>query len=323
MQKENRISVKIAKRIFQMLGQWGVLSFVYTLCKNIDNDIIVLIIKYFFILCGMGLLVYYVITSMRILRDHKRFKRSYSLDLSGKKVSIGYEVGSFWEVVDRFKGEEEEKVAVIIGINNRFCIDKNYINSTSLINNYISTLSEEERQQLNSTIHKQLKHLIIKHDDNNLPVYPYGTLCTLNPSKDNNYEVGLLAMCEPINSNMQGKFASTRRDLIFSFEKLFEEMSNHYTEHTLVIPLIGTKSSGGPLTHEEVAKYLISAFANYTLINERRLARRLVVSIYYKDFETVESIMEIKRHIDIECGMGSFSYSKIKSEIDLHTVEAV
>ncbi|WP_066297262.1 macro domain-containing protein [Bacillus sp. FJAT-29937] len=317
MQKENRIYVSIGKRIFQMLGQWSILSFAYTLSKNIENEMIVLIIKFLIFSCGLGLLVYYVITSIGMLRNYNRFKKSYSQDLSGKKVSIGYEVGSFWEVVDRFKGEES--VAVIMGINNRFCIDKDYINSTSLINNYISTLSEEEHQQLDSTIHNQLNHLIIEHDHNNLPMYPYGTLCTLKPSKDNHYEVGLLAMCEPSNLNTQGKFASTRRDLIFSFEKLFEEMSNHYTDYTLVIPLIGTKSSGGPLTHEEVAKYLISAFANYTRIYERRLARRLVVSIYDKDFETVESIMEIKSHIDMECGMGDFSYSKIKNEMDVRT----
>ncbi|KAB2332609.1 hypothetical protein F7732_10985 [Bacillus mesophilum] len=181
-------------------------------------------------------------------------------------------------------------------------------------------LSQDESQQVNSTIHDQTKQLITRHDHNNLPVYPYGTLCTLKPNSGNHYGVGLLAMCEPNDSNQPGNFASTRKDLIFSFEKLFKEMSNHYTEHTLVIPLIGTKSSGGPLTHEEVAKYLISAFANYTRIYERRLARRLVVSIYDKDFESVEDIMEIKRHIDMECGMGSFSYSKIKSEMDVQTI---
>ncbi|KAB7665277.1 macro domain-containing protein [Bacillus sp. B1-b2] len=327
MRKENRISVTIGKRILQMFGQWGVLSAVYTFCKNIDNNLLVESIKWFLILCAIVITGYYLKTSLEIWRNYNSFKKRYSLDLTGKKVSIGYEVGSFWEVVDRFKGDggENERVAVIMGVNNRFCIDKDYINSSSLINNYLSILSDEEYQQLTSKIHNQLKHLVIKHDINQLPIYPYGTLCTLNPSKDNHYEVGLLAMCEPVNSNIQGKFASTRKDLIFSLEKLFEEMSNHYTDYTLVIPLIGTKSSGGPLTHEEVAKYLISAFANYTRINERRLARRLVVSIYYKDFETVESIMEIKRHIDMECGMGSFSYSKIKSEIerDIPTAEAV
>lgn len=318
MQKENKIYVTIGKRVFQMLGQWSVLSFAFTLSKNLDNDMLILIVKYFVFSFAAGLLLYYVITSIRILQDYTSFKKSYSQDFSEKKSSIGYEVGSFWEVVDRFK--DEENVAVIIGVNNRFCIDENYINSKSLINNYISTISEEEHQQLKRTIHNQLNHLIIEYDHNNLPVYPYGTLCTLNPTSNNHYEVGLLAMCEPSNSNIQGKFASTRKDLIFSFEKLFEEMSNHYTDYTLIIPLIGTKSSGGPLTHQEVAKYLISAFANYTRINERRLARRLVVSIYDKDFETTESIMEIKRHIDIECGMGSFSYSKIRNEMDIRTV---
>lgn len=322
MRKENSIWITIVKRFFQMFGQWGALSVVYTFCKYLfGNNSIVESIFWLFVLCAAVITGYYVKTNIEIWRNHRRFKKSYSVDLTGKKVSIGYEVGSFWEIVDKFKGEEN--VAVIIGINNRFSIDKSYINSTSLLNNYISKLPEEDYQQMISTIHNQLKHLTIGHDDNNLPVYPYGTLCTLEPSKDHHYEVGLLAMCEPINSNTQGKFASKRRDLILSLEKLFEEMSNHYTEHTLVIPLIGTKSAGGPLTHEEVAKYLISAFANYTRINERRLARRLVVSIYDKDFETVESIMKIKSHIDMECGMGSFSYSKIKSEIDGHSVEAV
>ena len=92
-------------------------------------------------------------------------------------------------------------------------------------------------------------------------------------------------------------------------------MSDHYTEHTLIIPLIGTKSSGSPLSHEEVAKYLISAFANYTRISERRLAKGLIVSIYDKDLESMKHIMEVKRHIDMECGMGNFSYLKVKSEL--------
>ncbi|KAB2332610.1 hypothetical protein [Bacillus mesophilum] len=122
MKNKDSIVLRIGKRVFQMLGQWSVLGFVFTLSKNIDNKHTVSIIGSFLILFAIVLLIYYFITSINILRDHNRFKRSYSKALTGKKVSIGYEVGSFWDVVDRFK--DVEKVAVIIGINNRFCTDE-------------------------------------------------------------------------------------------------------------------------------------------------------------------------------------------------------
>ncbi|MFB7140150.1 hypothetical protein ACFCYN_10890 [Gottfriedia sp. NPDC056225] len=55
--------------------------------------------------------------------------------------------------------------------------------------------------------------------------------------------------------------------------------------------------------------------ANYSRIKQHRLARRIVISLYDKDFEKMEDLMSLKKHIDMECEMGTFSYSKIKSEM--------
>lgn len=307
-----KMSVFLMKRFFQMVGQWGALGFLYTMIKNFNNNTVVFVSKVFLIILATCIGLYYLYTTIKMGFEFKRTKRSYIQKISNKNVKIGYEVGSFWDVVNRYKNKED--VAIILGINNRFIINSNFINSKSLVSNYIESLSESNIGELKNIISHELNDFIVDYDKDNNPIYSYGSLACINQFEQHHYEVGLLAMCEPIG-NGKGKFNSTRKDLIYSFEKLFENMSDHYTEHTLIIPLIGTKSSGSPLSHEEVAKYLISAFANYTRISERRLAKGLIVSIYDKDLESMKHIMEVKRHIDMECGMGNFSYLKVKNEL--------
>lgn len=307
-----RMSVFIIKRFFQMVGQWGALGFLYSVIKNINNATLVYVIKISIIVIAICIGIYYLYTTIRMFLEFNKIKRSYTQKITNRNVEIGYEVGSFWDVVNRYKNRED--VAVILGINNRLNINLDYLNSKSLVSNYIETLTESDQDEIRTIINQDLKTFIVDNDKENNPIYSYGTLACLNKNEQHHFEVGLLVMCEPIG-NGKGKFNSTRRDLIYSFEKLFENMSDHYTEHTLIIPLIGTKSSGSPLSHEEVAKYLISAFANYTRISERRLAKGLIVSIYDKDLESMKHIMEVKRHIDMECGMGNFSYLKVKNEL--------
>ncbi|MFE8701777.1 macro domain-containing protein [Cytobacillus sp. FJAT-54145] len=268
--------------------------------------------------------VYYSISIYKIINNYIKLRRSYSREFLDKKVIISYEVGSFWDVVDRFKDNED--VAIVLGVNNRFCLDEDYLSKTSLVYNYIQKLSDTEKYNLQENLKEQLSADIISYDQTNRPIYSNGALYVSHPTENIHYETALLAMCEPSYLNVPGKFTSSREGLIESFEKLFEQMPNIFTNSTLIIPLIGTKSSGSPLSQEEVAKFLISAFANYSRIKQHRLARRLVVSLYDKDFENMKDLVKLKKHIDMECEMGAFSYSKIKSEIEkpvdhIHKVE--
>ena len=45
-------------------------------------------------------------------------------------------------------------------------------------------------------------------------------------------------MCEPSSEKGTGRFLSTREGLIESFEKLFEQMSDNFTNFTLIMPMI-------------------------------------------------------------------------------------
>ncbi|EMR05529.1 hypothetical protein C772_02501 [Bhargavaea cecembensis DSE10] len=158
----NKILRIPATRFFLMISQWSLLFFLFNIFRGYLNGDILSFVKYILFLFAVGIGIYHTKSAIEELVNHYRFKKSYSKTFSGKKVSIGYEVGSFWKVVDRYK--DKEKVAVIIGVNNRFCIDRNYINPNSLISDYISSVSKKEVDEIKTTIHKQLNHLNTKQD---------------------------------------------------------------------------------------------------------------------------------------------------------------
>lgn len=309
-----KIYIQIGKRVFDLLARLSlILSVCLALSKTFSSPLLVLPVKILGVLIGGGVLVYYIKSIINMINNYINSRKCYYREFLDKKVMIGYEVGSFWDVVDRFK--EEDNVAIVLGVNNRFCFEENYLSKTSLVYQYIKKLSETEKYDLEQSLKDKLTEDVVDYDTSNRAIYGNSTLYVSPPTEKTHYETALLSMCEPSYLNISGKFTSTREGLIESFEKLFEQMPNIFTNSTIIIPLIGTKSSGSPLSQEEVAKFLISAFANYSRINQGRLARRLVISLYDKDFEKMEDLVRVKNYIDMECDMGSFSYSKLKSEI--------
>lgn len=311
---DTNIVILVIKRGVELFAKVSLTFAIYTmLTKLVSAPLLLQIFKWIGVLVAIAFVVYYVRSIFKIVNNYRKLRTSYSREFLDKKVMIGYEVGSFWDVVDRFKDNED--VAIVLGVNNRFCLEEGYLSKTSLVYNYIQKLSDTEKYNLEQSLKEKLNEDIIGYDLANRPIYSNGALYVSHPTEKAHYETALLSMCEPSYINVPGKFTSTREGLIESFEKLFEQMPNIFTNSTLIIPLIGTKSSGSPLSQEEVAKFLISAFANYSRIKQHRLARRLVISLYDKDFEKTEDLVKIKKHIDMECEMGTFSYSKIKSEI--------
>jgi hypothetical protein len=303
------------KRVFDLVARLSLIyTFFLTIYKIHSSPFLYYLYMVIGVVMGSIVIIYYISTIYKMIRDHYKLGKSYYREFLDKKAMIGYEVGSFWDVVDRFKGDDDD-VAIVLGVNNRFCLDGDYLSKTSLVYNHMNKLSDTEKVNLEHDLREKLKDDVIDYDGENRSIYRNGSFYVSHPTEKIHYETALLSMCEPSHSNISGKFTSTREDLIESFEKLFEQMPNIFTNSTLIIPLIGTKSSGSPLSQEEVAKYLISAFATYSRIKQHRLARKLVISLYDKDFEKKEDLMKIKTHIDMECDMGTFSYSKIKSEI--------
>ena len=312
---EENMLVQVFKRVFDLLGRISLIYAIYILLtKMFTGPYLIFLFKVIGSIVAGLVVVYYSYTIFEIVGKFCKLKKSYFKEFLDKKVTIGYEVGSFWDVVDRYKDEDD--LAIVVGVNNRFCLDQDYLSKNSLISDYMRKLSDTEKEVLNQDIKSKMYGDIIGYDEMKKPIYRNGALYVSHPTENIHFETALLAMCEPSYINGSGKFTSTREGLIESFEILFEQMPNIFTNSTLIIPLIGTKSSGSPLSQEEVAKFLISAFANYSRIKQHRQARRLVISLYDKDFEKMEDLLKIKKHIDMECEMGAFSYSKIKSEIE-------
>lgn len=312
---KEKIGYAVGNRLFELIARISLIPTLYlTLTALIDTPYFSITYIIVGSLIGVWMIYHYSTTSYKMYINHQKIKTGYQREFLDKQVKIEYEVGSFWDVVDRFK--EEEKVAVVLGVNNRFCLDDDYLSKTSLISDYMMNVSSDEREKIGRDIESTMIEHIKEYDQNNKPIYKFGSLFLIQPTEDSHYEVALLSMCEPSASNLSGRFASTRQTLIESFEKLFEQMPGVFTDYTLIIPLIGTKSSGSPLSQEEVAKFLISAFANYSRVNQNRLAKRLIISLYDKDFKEMKELMKIKNHIDMEADKGDFSYSKLKSEIE-------
>ncbi|QTC40422.1 hypothetical protein I7V34_14695 [Bacillus sp. V3] len=260
------------------------------------------------------LVIFLIGNLLRIINTHRTEKKRYSREFL-KKSSIGYEVGSFWDVVKRY--EKEEELAIILGVNNRFNLDGSYLNNRSLVYDFVCQMGKEKVNDLHNDIAETFNAKRVSVDESGSPVYEYGSIHVVGKMEGIHYETGLLAMCEPSKSKISQRFQSERKILSQAFEKMFEEMPGIFTNSIIIIPLIGTSSSGSPLSHEEVAKYLISAFADYSRIQDGRLAKRFIISIYHQDIKNNYIHLEdIKRHIDNECDSREFSYSKIKFQLE-------
>lgn len=303
---------KVGRTLIEYFGIFGVFVTVYVYLQEKFNNLIILeiitmpVISMFLGVMLLGHLV-------KIFTIHISEKKRYSREFLNKS-SIGYEVGSFWDVVKRHSKEEE--LAIILGVNNRFKIGSSYLNNRSLVYDFVSQFDDEVVRDIEERIAYSLHDKKISHQEDGTSVYEYGSIHVVEKINGIDYETGLLAMCEPSKSNISQRFSSERKVLAQSFEKMFEEMPGIFTNSTIIIPLIGTSSSGSPLSHEEVAKYLISAFADYSRIQHGRLAKRFIISIYNQDIKNQYiHLDEIKRHIDNECDSKEFSYSKIKFQI--------
>jgi hypothetical protein len=280
--------------------------------KVFPHNILMIEKSIMYVLCFIWFiaLIYYIV---KIVSIHVGEKKRYSREFL-KKSNIGYEVGSFWDVVK--KHSKEEELAIIIGVNNRFRLDTGYINNRSLVYDYVKQLDEKTVREIENRIQGDLKDKIMDREPDGTPIFEYGSICVFPKQAQIQYEAALLAMCEPSKANISQRFTSERKVLVESLEKMFEQMPKIFTNATIIVPLIGTSSSGSPLSHEEVAKYLISAFADYSRITEGRLAKRFIISIYNKDIkQKFINLEEIKRHIDNECDSKEFSYSKLKFQL--------
>ncbi len=309
--KGNSLALTILRTVIESFGILAVYITLFSYLQNKFNYESLSVIE------NTGIyLIYPVLLAAaigKIIITHRGEKRSYSRELL-KKSKIGYEVGSFWNVVNRYHKKDE--LAIIVGVNNRFKLNRDYLHNRSLVYDYVKQFDESTVEQIESDIHSALERKIIDYEPDGSPIFEYGSIYVIPKHNGVKYETALFAMCEPSSPDFPQRFASDRKGLVESFEKMFEQMPAIFTESTLIVPLIGTSSSGSPLSHEEVAKYLISAFADYSRIKHGRLAKNFIISIYNKDIEhEFINLEEIKRHIDRECDSKEFSYSKIKFQM--------
>jgi hypothetical protein len=303
---------KFGRTFIEYFGVFGVIVTVYVYLQDKFSDLFILKIISMPVISGF-IGIFLLAHWTKIFTNHISEKKQYNREFL-KKSSIGYEVGSFWDVVKRHSKEEE--LAIILGVNNRFKLDSRYLNNRSLVYDFVSQLDEVKVREIEQDIAESLQDKQINHMKDGTSIYEYGSIHVVDKVSGVDYETGLLAMCEPSKSNVSQRFTSERQVLAQSFEKMFEEMPGIFTNSTIIIPLIGTSSSGSPLSHEEVAKYLISAFADYSRINHVRLAKRFIISIYHQDIKNKYiHLDEIKRHIDNECDSKEFSYSKLKFQL--------
>ncbi len=311
-------SFKLVKTLFHLtteyLGVLGVFITIHLFFQDkVDMKNIVTIEKIVFIALCIVWAIALLSNLVKSIKVHLSEKKRYTREFL-RKSKIGYEVGSFWDVVKRF--QKEDDLAIILGVNNRYKIDGDYLNHRSLVHDFVSQFDDETVEKVRGDIMKKLDQQIVAQDEDGHPVFEYGSIFVVPPMNGIKYETGLLSMCEPSKSNISQRFVSERRVLMQSFEKMFEEMPGIFTNATIIIPLIGTSSSGSHLSHEEVAKYLISAFADYSRINNGRLAKQFILSIYDKDIkQKFINLEEIKRHIDNECDSRDFSYSTLKYQL--------
>jgi predicted permease len=310
--------LKLGKSLFHVITEYlGILVVFFTIHSVIQQKVssksFLTIESMVMWVIGIGLLLLLIFKTTKTIHIHLREKKHYSREFLTKS-KIGYEVGSFWDVVQTYAKEEE--LAIILGVNNRLSLDKNYLNKNSLVHNYVSQLTDDDVKRIEEDIPVVLEDKIVGSDPDGRPIYEYGSIYVVPHQNDLPYETALLSMCEPVKANVSQRFIAERKVLTESFEKMFEQMPEIFTNSTIIVPLIGTSSSGGHLSHEEVAKYLISAFADYSRVKDGRLAKRLVISIYNKDITNkFIDLDEIKRHIDNECDSKDFSYSKLKYQL--------
>lgn len=312
MKKTRNIYLVAGKRYLEMLGQWSVLGFTFALVSSIDHPIIVNILQSLILIGAIILLIYYTITNIQMIINNRAYKVGYKNEII-EGVQIEYAVGSFWDVAKKY--EDDRNTAIIIGVNNQFKLDKDFIIEKSLIGEYISNnYNEKEFEELKSYMETQLSKLPSEINENNKVIYPYGSLIKLPKKGNNKFEVGLLSMCK---ENENGGFVTEQDILLLAIEKMFQNLSSYFPNYTVVVPLMGTDSAAIKLDHKTVAKYVISSFAHHTRIGKNRLAKRLVVSLYGKDFPNLENIIEVKNHIDLECSQKQDTYDLLKHDANI------
>lgn len=249
-------------------------------------------------------LIAFCVILIKIVYVWKKWKKEFGTYMRNiyNWSQIGYMTDSLWDALDKLN--DTSNLATIIGINNRFTLDRKRLSDHSLVSEHLEKYSDSELEEIKADITETLKKFIIGCDGDEM-IYQYGIIYKLpKPQKysaEQHYDVALLSMCEPV-PRINKRYRSSVIILKESFDKMFQQMGTYFTDYTVVLPLIGTASAGTYMSCEKTAKYLITNYIEQINKNNGRLSEKLILALGENNVKNdFINPRKIKRHIDYEC----------------------